>query len=246
MVGETFDGNPSYTCGYQSVMNGILNYPLYYPLTRAFSSTSGSITDLVSMINTLRTTCGDTTLLGNFLENHDNPRFPTLTTDPALTRNAMAFTLLMDGIPIIYEGQEQHYTGGADPANREAVWLSGYSTSSPYYVFITQLNRIRNYAIWQSPSYVTSMASVIYNDTTTIATSKGAAGAQIVSVFSNKGSYGASYTQTIPNTGYRASIQLAEILSCTNVNVDGYGNIVVSMSAGAPKVSLICWALFEI
>jgi alpha-amylase len=47
----------------------------YYPLLDAFKSTSGSISDLYSMINTMKTACADTTLLGTFIENHDNPRF---------------------------------------------------------------------------------------------------------------------------------------------------------------------------
>lgn len=47
----------------------------YYPLLRAFSSTSGSISDLYNMINTVKSTCKDSTLLGTFMENHDNPRF---------------------------------------------------------------------------------------------------------------------------------------------------------------------------
>lgn len=32
----------------------------------------------------------------------------------------MAWPFIQDGIPILYYGQEQGYTGGADPANREA------------------------------------------------------------------------------------------------------------------------------
>lgn len=32
----------------------------------------------------------------------------------------MTWPFINDGIPILYYGQEQGYTGGADPANREA------------------------------------------------------------------------------------------------------------------------------
>lgn len=69
------------------------------------------------------------------------------TSDISLAKNALAFTILSDGIPIIYAGQEQHYSGGNDPANREAVWLSGYSTTSELYKFIAVSNQIRNHAI---------------------------------------------------------------------------------------------------
>jgi hypothetical protein len=33
------------------------------------------MSELYNMINTLKKTCKDTTLLGNFIENHDLPRF---------------------------------------------------------------------------------------------------------------------------------------------------------------------------
>jgi alpha-amylase len=73
----------------------------------------------------------------------------------ALAKNAAAFVILSDGIPIIYAGQEQHYSGGADPANREAVWLSGYSNTSELYKLIATANAIRNHAISKDPAYVT-------------------------------------------------------------------------------------------
>lgn len=47
----------------------------YYQLLYAFESSSGSISDLYNMINTVASDCADSTLLGNFIENHDNPRF---------------------------------------------------------------------------------------------------------------------------------------------------------------------------
>ena len=68
----------------------------------------------------------------------------------------IAFVFLSDGIPIIYAGQEQHYSGGNDPYNREATWLSGYSTSAELYEFITATNKIRKLAISSDSSYLTS------------------------------------------------------------------------------------------
>jgi alpha-amylase len=236
-VGEVFDGDPAYVCGFQNDLDGLLNYPLWYPLTAAFSSTSGSIGDLVNQVNTIKSDCKDSTLLGTFLENHDNPRFAGLTSDPSLRKNAIAFTVLADGIPIIYEGQEQGYTGGADPANREAVWLSGYSTTSTLYTFIAGVNQIRNQAIYKSPDYLTYMAYPIYSDSSTIAMRKGFDGNQIIGVFSNLGVSGPSYNLTLGNTGYVAGESVIEILTCTTVNTDSNGNIAVAMSGGLPKVS---------
>ena len=236
-VGEVFDGDPKYVCGFQNDLDGLLNYPLWYPLTAAFASTAGSMSDLVDQVNSIKSDCKDSTLMGTFLENHDNPRFAGLTSDPSLRRNAIAFTILADGIPIIYAGQEQGYTGGPDPANREAVWLSGYSTTSALYTFIATLNQIRNQAIYKSPDYLSYMAYPIYYDSSTIAMRKGYEGNQIISVFSNLGASGASYNLTLGNTAYVAGESIVEILTCTATTADSDRNIVVAMGGGLPKVS---------
>ena len=130
-IGEVFNGDPNYVCPYQTYLTGVMNYPTYYTITHAFQSTSGDIGSLVNGINQMKSTCSDVTLLGSFLENHDNPRFPSYTSDTSLIKNAMGFALLADGIPILYQGQEQRFSGANVPNNREALWKSGYSTSSP-------------------------------------------------------------------------------------------------------------------
>ena len=87
----------------------------------------------------MQSDCSDVTVLGSFTENQDQPRFGYLTGDMALAANIISYTLLGDGIPIIYEGQEQHYqaygstaaAAGGVPYNREAIWRSGYNTSAP-------------------------------------------------------------------------------------------------------------------
>lgn len=73
----------------------------------------------------------------------------------SLAKNAAAFTIMADGIPIIYAGQEQHYSGGSDPNNREATWLSKYNTNSELYQLIAKANAIRNQAIYKSDKYTT-------------------------------------------------------------------------------------------
>nr|AAC49622.1 alpha-amylase [Lipomyces spencermartinsiae]prf//2203288A alpha amylase [Lipomyces kononenkoae] len=235
-VGEVFDGDPSYTCPYQENLDGVLNYPVYYPVVSAFQRVGGSISSLVDMIDTLKSECIDTTLLGSFLENQDNPRFPSYTSDESLIKNAIAFTILSDGIPIIYYGQEQGLNGGNDPYNREALWPTGYSTTSTFYEYIASLNQIRNHAIYIDDTYLTYQNWVIYSDSTTIAMRKGFTGNQIITVLSNLGSSGSSYTLTLSNTGYTASSVVYEILTCTAVTVDLSGNLAVPMSGGLPRV----------
>lgn len=80
-VGEVYDGDYNYACPYQSVVDGVLNYPVYYPLLGAFQSTSGSMEGLMEMIENVKDACEDSTLLGTFSENHDLPRFASYTSD---------------------------------------------------------------------------------------------------------------------------------------------------------------------
>ena len=78
------------------------------------------------------------------------------TKDKALGKNAAAFSIMADGIPIVYAGQEQQFSGAKDPENREALWLSGYNTKSELYTLISKANGIRNHAIKHNKNYVTS------------------------------------------------------------------------------------------
>ncbi|RAL04052.1 alpha-amylase [Aspergillus ibericus CBS 121593] len=235
-IGEVFDGDPAYTCPYQNYLDGVLNYPMYYPLLRAFKNSSGSISDLYNMINTVKSECNDSTLLGTFIENHDNPRFANYTSDMSLAKNVATFTILADGIPIIYAGQEQHYSGGNDPYNREATWLSGYKTTSPLYTHIATSNKIRTHAISQDSGYLTYKNYPIYQDTSTIAMRKGYNGTQTITVLSNLGASGSSYTLSLPGTGYTAGQSLIEVYTCTSLTVASNGSVPVPMKSGLPRI----------
>ena len=223
-----------------------ITYPVYStilygtPLTRAFQTTSGSMSDLANQVQLMKSACKDTTLLGSFLENHDNPRFPSLTSDTALDMNAIGFAMLADGVPIVYEGQEQHYSGATDPYDREAIWLSGYDTTSAFYTYIAKVNQVRNHAIYANSSYLDYQAWPIYTDDSTIVMRKGFDGeSEVMSVFTNSGSSSGTSTVTISdNVGFDAGSTVTEILGCTNVTVGGDGSLSVTMGAGQPKASL--------
>ena len=88
-------------------MDSVFNYPVYFPLKAAFNSTSGNMSALSEMVTTLTTTFDDTTMLGNFLDNHDNSRFEATVDDKMLIMNAATFPFVSDGIPYVYYGQEQ-------------------------------------------------------------------------------------------------------------------------------------------
>ncbi|KAI1752466.1 alpha-amylase [Xylaria castorea] len=226
IVGEVDNGDPSIFPDYLNYLSGTLNYPTYYWLTRAFQSTSGSMTDLVNGLNTMKGQM-KTNTLGSFLENHDNPRFPSLTSDIALAKNAIAFTVLMDGIPIIYQGQEQHFSGAVDPNNREPLWTSNYATNNDLYPWIAKVNQIRNQAVYKDNQYLTYQAWPMSPNSKTIVLRKGFAGSQIVSVHTNIGANGASYGVTLTSdyTGFTANQALTEVMACTSVTTDGSGTL---------------------
>ena len=193
----------------------------------------------------MRKACFDVTVLGSFLENHDHPRFANLTSDISLAKNAIAFTMLMDGIPIVYYGQEQHFSGGAIPDDREALWPSEYDTTSTLYKFIGVINAIRNHAIYIDNTYVTYNATVTYSDDSTIVIRKGNTGSQIVSVHTNLGASGSSYTLTLNSseTGFTAAESVTEVLSCDQYDVGSDGSLAVSMASGLPRVFIKTAAL---
>ena len=206
------------------------------------------------MINTVKADCSDTSIIGTFSENHDQvrktptrskpfsklanttfqPRFASLTGDMALARNVISYTMLADGVPIIYQGQEQHYNalgGSSDPFNREALWFSDYNTNAPLYGLIATLNKARKHAISDDSAYLSYENYPIYTDTTTIAMRKG----KMVTVLSNKGAEGAAYSQTIA-AGYVGGVAVTELLTCAKLTADSHGNIVVPMANGEPRV----------
>ncbi|KAK1769931.1 glycoside hydrolase [Phialemonium atrogriseum] len=237
IVGEVFNGDPAYVAPFQDYMSGILDYPSYYWITQAFQSSSGSMTSLADGVNRLKSIARDTSLYGSFMENHDQKRFLSLTNDRTLAKNAIAFTMLKDGIPIIYQGQEQSYTGGDIPNSREAICLSGYATDSEPYTWIPSLNKIRSWAIHQDAKYLTYQAYPIYYDDNAIAMRKGFDGYQVIGVFTNAGSGGsAGVNLTGSQTGFAAGEALVDVMSCTASAADASGGITATLEGGIPRV----------
>ncbi|KAI4186351.1 MAG: hypothetical protein L6R41_003547 [Letrouitia leprolyta] len=231
-MGEVLDGDVNYTCSYQEELDGLLNYPLYFRMIDAFRDTDGNMTALSLAMTAIQESCQDPTLLGTFSENHDNPRFLSHTNDMHLNMNVIAFTLLAGGIPIIYQGQEQGFSGGNDPSNREALWTSSYSTQSTLYQFITSINQLRNRDVYANPSLLPTPASIIYSDNHNIALRKGL----IVSLFSNMGSNASLYNITLTGHGFQENQTVVDVLSCENSTVAATGDLFVSALEGLPKV----------
>jgi alpha-amylase len=250
-IGEGSTKNVTAACSLQGQLNGMLNYPRYYALTEAFNSTNGSLSDLMTTVNGVNGSCKDILELGTFSENHDVPRFASYTNDLSLAGNIIAYTILGDGIPIIYNGQEQHYSGAFNPVNREAVWLSSYNENAPLYKVIQSLNQIRSHAAGNgsqftessepSQDYIEYLSYPFITQTHILALRKGFKGNQVIMVLSNLGSNPASSEDTnaaLPasQTGFHPGQNVTEILSCKTVTTDSSGQLNISLNDGGPRV----------
>lgn len=84
-----------------------------------------------------------TDILVNFIDNHDIPRFLFDKPDVPALRSALTYLFTQDGIPCLYYGTEQGFSGGNDPANREPLWTSGFATDGDLFQHIAALTALR-------------------------------------------------------------------------------------------------------
>lgn len=148
-VGEAFNGSIDYVASYQGSLPALLNYPTYY-LIRDIWINGVSMTQIRNIINEERSKFHDTTVLGVFTDNHDNRRFLHEKNDLVSYKSALAFSLFVEGIPIVYYGSEQAFSGGDDPFNREPLWEVDFARSEmfeyvKFLVNVRKQNQIWNY-----------------------------------------------------------------------------------------------------
>lgn len=137
---------------------------------------------------------------------------------------------------IVYQGQEQHFSGGVDPYNREAVWLSGYPTHSDLYKAVKNLNLIRSAASNQSSTFLTSKMNAVYTDANTIAFRKGDDDLSLLTVVSNLGKDSKDRKVKIPAAGFAANAKVTDVINCKSVKADSDGGIEVKIKSGKPMV----------
>ncbi|KAF7338941.1 Glycoside hydrolase family 13 protein [Mycena venus] len=234
--------NATYAASYLGAVDGVLDYPTWYALIKAFASLRGNLSAFQDSpaLASLAPASSAPPITAAFLENHDQPRFPSYTTDEALRKNAMVWPFVGDGIPTMYYGQEQGYEGGADPWNREALWLSAFETTKPGVATVKALNAVRKQAIAANASFLTTPARWIpQTNPSTIMLSK----PPLLSLFTNIGS-GANTTTSVvqptwrvPPGLYAPGTSLVDVLACKAVVVDaGCGETVVQALGGMPQV----------
>lgn len=225
-IGEVFEGNPEYLQSYSKVMPGLLNYAVYHPMNR-FYMQKGSSQDLVDMHNKVGSIFPDPTALGTFLDNHDNPRWLNQKNDISLFKNALAYVILARGIPIVYYGSEQAYGGGADPANREDLWRSGFNTNSDMYKSISRLSAARKAA----GGLAGNDHDHLYVAPTAYAWSR--AGGKLIVLTTNSGKGSSSehcFNTKKPNSSWKNTFGSGTFSS------DGSGRICVRVTNGEPVV----------
>lgn len=154
-----------------------------------------------------------------------------------MAKNVLTYTILSDGIPVIYQGQEQHQKGDVHGyLNREALWDYGYNTTHPLYLHVQTLNAIRHHAIETSFGYITFNHYPIYDEAGAIVLRKGNNDTQIITVLTNDGSEAPEHDLNVPNTGFGPDISVTDIISCNNFTVGSAGNVTLQMSHGEPQV----------
>jgi alpha-amylase len=111
--------------------------------------------------------------------------------DVGAYRAALGYSLLSDGIPIVYYGSEWLFAGGADPGCREPLWSPGISynaTAAPLGGFLNATNAYRRAAaLWEARQ------AEAWSDDTLYAFARGPA----LAAFTNVGSGGPDQSRAI-------------------------------------------------
>ncbi|KAI9301335.1 a-amylase [Cunninghamella echinulata] len=226
-TGEVFDGNPQYVAGYLESTNSLINYPLYYGIINVFTK-KNDISTLYSTWQTLQTATGNkTSYFTNFCDNHDVRRIATLTNgDYSLVKNAVTFTLMIEGIPTYYYGTEQGLLGSDDPDNRKPLWANGgFDTTSDMYQFTKTLVKNGRQA---------NNGSVLMNAGTCSNSCYGFIRGKALVIVNNLGS-GSQETITFKSSQLEEGKTMKDIFSGIQVTVTN-GSINFQLSNGLPVI----------
>lgn len=224
-MGEVFNGDPEYVSGYQGPLAATLNYPMYFKLFNAFQKrqTMYNVHDGVSQNDVFP----DVSVLGNFLDNHDNPRFLHNNPDRVTLKNALAYVIFAEGIPIIYYGTEQGFDGSGDPYCRESLWPQYYNNSD-LYLFIKTLATFRTE---QGSSLYEAAQVERYVDNEFFAFTRG----NVFVATSNIGT-GQSLSRSITDHPYSSGTTLVNILNSSDKVTVENNQFEVNIEDGMPKV----------
>lgn len=252
-LGEVFTGAgeaPNNTCDWAvDALSSVLNFPTWYQITGTLTNSSNPMGGLSVIINDTSRECHDSTLLGTFSENHDVPRLAFYTQDLSQQKSALVHTIMGDGIPIVYYGAEQAFSGKNDPYNREALWTNpnGYDTTSPLYQTIKTLNTVRNavtkelagidYTNWSG--YWAYKIKVLFITEDILVYRKGY-DTSIIIALTNVGTGGKDVgPYHMGDTNMVEGDVIIEALSCNHTLVGKYGEFDLTLKNGEAQVRTI-------
>ncbi|KAL0947268.1 hypothetical protein HGRIS_013390 [Hohenbuehelia grisea] len=235
-IGEVFGGDdiaPIAEWQGPDALDSVLNFPQYAALKSAFTIPGPqNISAIADVLERSPKMYHDTTVLGNFLENQDLPRWHNLSVDPQSMYNAMTLGFMSDGIPIVYYGQEQGFAGNGDPWNREPLWPSKYE-KTPAYQLMASLNQLRNFLVNRT-DWTTQPTTVLTQSSVGIAIMKG----DIISVLTNVGSppHNGSISLQSP---WQSGTAMLNVLTCRQWAVGANGWLDVEYTKGGVPVVLV-------
>ncbi|KAJ3574561.1 hypothetical protein NP233_g1694 [Leucocoprinus birnbaumii] len=234
-MGEVFSGvEVDPVAEYQGPqgLDSVLNYPMYSAIVEAFTIPGPkNISAVQTVFEQSKTKFKDTGVLGNFLENQDVPRWHNISVDPQSLYNAMVLNWFTDGIPIVYYGQEQSFSGNADPWNREPLWPPGYQETDAYR-FITALNQFRNFL--GKTDWLTQETQILAANPSAIAFMKG----QVITIATNIGSPPQNGTHISFSSPYRSATAMINILTCQQWIVGSEGYLDAEYTKGGVPIVL--------
>ncbi len=231
-IGEVYHGDPAYVGDYTNYTDAVLDFPMYYTIKDVFGHDMSMTKIRDRYKDDYRYKNPKTN--GLFIDNHDVKRFlhdasgkPGATWDkwPQL-KAALGFLFTSRGIPIVYQGTEQGFSGGDDPANREDMVLN---TSNELYKYIGKLNFIRN----THPALQNGTQAEKWVDDTFYGFQRSNNGDEAVVLINNSWS---NQSRTIPNLSNLASgTTLYNRLGTDSVQVNS-GSISVTLGPKEVKI----------
>jgi len=128
-------------------LDGVFNFLLYRAI-RDFQNQDAGKLGSVRHWQLTQDKFEDPNSLGNFVDNHDVPRFLCEHNNNwDQLKQALYVAYFWPGFPFVYYGTEQGANGCADPGNREDMWTLGgppFNENSELYQHIKRLNTVRN------------------------------------------------------------------------------------------------------
>eukprot|EP01022_Parablepharisma_sp_SALTPOND_P011818 TRINITY_DN1505_c0_g1_i2.p1 TRINITY_DN1505_c0_g1~~TRINITY_DN1505_c0_g1_i2.p1 ORF type:complete len:358 (-),score=25.99 TRINITY_DN1505_c0_g1_i2:68-1141(-) len=150
-VGDIPSLDSKYVARYLGALDSAFNYPLSDAIRDVFTSKK-SFLYLKSRIEDAFSTYNEQLYtMATFFDNHNLPRFMNFTTSIDRIRIAIAFIMFFPGVPVFYYGDEQLFSGGESPENRELLWPRMDPTKGLYSWIKTLLEVRRKHKIWEHP-----------------------------------------------------------------------------------------------